>query len=290
MAKTSASPLPKEVTPYPVVANIDFAEGPIFDRNGCLYFVNYLTNGTLGRMSPDGTVEVWVHTGGQANGLKCDAYGNIVAADYGGKRVTRFHPVTRKMEVLTDSFDGHPYLGTNDVCLDLQGNIYFSDPTGSSEENPIGAIYRIAMDDDNRPTKVTRLDEGLAYPNGLAVHPDQRRFYLAESRTNRLLGYDLKPDGTLSNKRVVIEFPTETLDGIMFDEHGRIWIARWTNKTVDVVDVDTGKPLASYPAGGDRVTNLCWWERSLYVTVAGQHSIHRMEVGVRGARIIPDRR
>jgi hypothetical protein len=35
------------------------------------------------------------------------------------------------------------------------------------------------------------------------------------------------------------------------------------------------------------VTNLCWWGTSLYVTVAGQHSIHRLDVGVRSADIIP---
>lgn len=55
-----------------------------------------------------------------------------------------------------------------------------------------------------------------------------------------------------------------------------------------MVDVNEGKLLASYPAGGDRVTNLCWWERSLYATVAGQHSIHRLDVGCRGAKIIPE--
>ncbi len=64
----AAPPLPDEVEPYPVVADIAFAEGPIFDRGGNLYFVNYHVLGTMGRRTPDGTVEVWVHTGGQANG------------------------------------------------------------------------------------------------------------------------------------------------------------------------------------------------------------------------------
>ncbi len=75
----------------------------------------------------------------------------------------------------------------------------------------------------------------------------------------------------------------------MFDEAGRLWIARWTNKSVDVVDVEKGVLLKSYPAGGDQVSNLCWWGTSLYLTVAGQHSIHRLDVGVRGAEIIPAR-
>jgi gluconolactonase len=286
VSSAQAAPLIESVEPYPVVADIAFAEGPIFDQAGNLYFVNYHTLGTIGRRTPDGTVSVWVHTGGQANGLKVDAAGNLIVADYGAKRITRIHPVTRKIEVLTDSYEGKPYRGPNDVCLDLAGNIYFTDPTGSSKEKPIGAVYRIEMA-GAAVKKVTRLADSLAFPNGLAVSPDQKRLYVAESETNRLLCWDLRPDGTLSNQRVTIEFPTDTLDGIMFDEAGRLWIARWTNKTVDVVDVEKGVLLKSYPAGGDEVSNLCWWGTSLYVTVAGQHSIHRLAVGVKGAEIAP---
>jgi len=286
-ACAAAPPLPEKVEPYPVVADIAFAEGPIFDRDGNLYFVNYHSLGTIGRRTPDGSVSIWVHTGGQANGLKVDGAGNIIAADYGGKRILRIHPLTRRIETLTEACDGQAYRGPNDVCLDLGGNIYFTDPTGSSKENPIGAVYRITMAADGGVEKVTRVAEGLAFPNGLAVSSDQRRLYVAESDTNRLLCWDLSAEGRLANKRVIIEFPTPTLDGIMFDEAGRLWIARWTTKTVDVVDVEKGKLLKSYPAGGDQVTNLCWWGRSVYVTVAGQHSIHRLEVGVRGANIIP---
>lgn len=287
LAAADAPPLPDRVEPQPVVADIAFAEGPIFDQAGNLYFVNYHALGTIGRRTPDGTVSIWVHTGGQANGLKVDARGRLIVADYGGRRILRIHPVTRAIEVLTDNCEGQPYRGPNDVCHDRDGNIYFSDPTGSGRENPIGAVYRIDLSDDGAVEKVTRVADGLAFPNGLAVSPDQKRFYLAESDTNRLLCWDIEADGSLANKRTIIEFPTPTLDGMMFDEAGRLWIARWTNKTVDVVDVEQGRLLKSYPAGGDQVTNLCWWGTDLYVTVAGQRSIHRLEVGVRGADIVP---
>jgi len=277
MPEPSAPPLPERLEPYPVVAGIDFAEGPIFDAAGNLYFVNYVRNGTIGRRTPNGTVHVWCETGGQANGLKVDTDGYIIAADYGGRRILRIHPDGRQIEVLTQNYEGQPYLGPNDVCLDRPGNIYFSDPTGSSKENPVGSVYRIA-----RGGGVTRLDTGLAFPNGLAVSPDQTRLFVAESSTNRLLAFDLSADGVASNKRVVMEFATDTLDGMMFDEHGRLWIARWTNRTVDVVSPE-GRLLRSYPAGGDQVTNLCWWETDLYVAVAGRHSIHRFAIGCRAA-------
>jgi hypothetical protein len=64
--RADVPPLPEKVEPYPVVADIAFAEGPIFDRAGNLYFVNYHVLGTLGRRTPDGTVS-GMYTG-QANG------------------------------------------------------------------------------------------------------------------------------------------------------------------------------------------------------------------------------
>lgn len=275
-------PLPERLVPELVADDIAFAEGPAFDRNGWLYFVNYQRIGTLGRVRPGGTPEVWVETDGQANGLKCDANGRLVAADFGGKRITRFDTTTRAMEVLTDSFEGIAYLGPNDVCLDRPGNVYFSDPTGSSLAEPTGCVYRIDISaTDGTVNGVRRLDGGLAFPNGLAVHPDGNRFYLAETGTDRLLGYDLGARGSLARRRTVVQFDSPSLDGMAFDEHGRLWVARWVNGTVDVVDVDKARVLASYPVG-DRVTNLCWWGDSLYVAVAGSGRIVRLSVGVRG--------
>jgi sugar lactone lactonase YvrE len=67
----------------------------------------------------------------------------------------------------------------------------------------------------------------------------------------------------------------------MFDEYDRLWVARWLNETVDVVTLD-GKLVAEIPAGGSKVTNLCFWRKSVYITVAERHSIHRLDVGVGG--------
>ncbi|MEE8362457.1 MAG: SMP-30/gluconolactonase/LRE family protein [Dehalococcoidia bacterium] len=284
-----AAELPERLTPYPVVANIEFAEGPIFDQDGYLYFVNYRSRGMLGRMAPRGLVEAWIDTGGVVNGLKYDGNDGLICADHGGKRVTRIDTKRKLIQVLTDSFEGRPYLGPNDVCLDLAGNVYFSDPGIDSDPVP-GAVYRIAMEGPEEPGTVTLVAGDLPYPNGLAVHPDQRRLFVATSRTNSIVAFDLDGDGNASNQRLVHEFPNATVDGMQFDEHGRLWVARWLNGTVDVLDVETGELLRSYPMGGDRVTNLCWWEDSVYVTVAGRHSIERLDAGVRGAEIVPPRR
>ena len=106
-------------------------------------------------------------------------------------------------------------------------------------------------------------------------------------KTNRLLEYKRLPDGTLKDKRTVFEFPNPSLSGFRFDEYCRLWTSRFPRSTVDVLDVDKGELLASYDAGGDGVSNGCFWDKSLYVCVSVRHSIHRLDVGVRGAPVIP---
>jgi len=271
-------PIPTDAQPYPVVADIDFAEGPILDSRGNLYFVDYVRNGTIGVKTPDGTVRVLCETGGRANGLKVDAEGYLIAADYEGKRVLRIKPDGSEVKVLANSCAGRPFLGLNDVCLDQAGNIYSTQCEGSSKEQPTGVVYRISPDG----SQVLQVAGGMAYPNGLAVSPDQKRLFVSESGENRVIAFDLQPDGTGANRRVIHQFPDETADGLMFDEFGRLWVARWTHGTVDVLSQE-GDLLGSLDAGGTQVTNLCWWGTQLYVTVAGRHSIHRFEVSCRSA-------
>ncbi len=279
-------PNPQDIKPHPVVANIVFPEGPGFDDRGNLYFVNYLVDGSIGRLTPDGTVSLWVHTGGSAGGIKYDGRGHIVVTDNGGRRILRFDTRTRAKEVLADNFLGRPFKGPNDLCLDRDGNVYFTDP-GPMAMGIRGEIYRVEIGSNGVTGQVTLLDEGLDFPNGIAVHPDGDRLYIAVSRDNNVLAYDLQ-DGAVSNRRVAFDFDSPTVDGIAFDEHARLWVARFSNGTVDVLDVDRGELLASYAMGGTDVTNLCWWDTSLYVTVRSRHSIERLDLGIRGARFIPE--
>lgn len=288
MVGQTAPGLPQKLEAFPVVANVVFPEGPAFDSHGVLYFVNYARNGAIGRMTPDGTVSVWfelpqiVQPDGRPGsafptGLKVDAAGNVLVTDLRGKRVVRISPA-REMTVLVDSFEGKPINGPNDLCLDRAGNIYFTDPTGSTREKPTGEIYRYST-----KGRLTKIQTGLAYPNGIVVDPSQTKLYVTETATNRLLAFELAEDGALSNKRVLYQFATPSVDGLSVDEFGRIWVARLNNNTLDVVSID-GKLLASYPVDGDRVTNMAWWNKRLYVTVVSRHSIYRFDMGFDGAK------
>jgi gluconolactonase len=104
--------------------------------------------------------------------------------------------------------------------------------------------------------------------------------------------YDLSPEGSVSNGRVLIEFPEAERDGIrggqydpdgmIFDEFGRLYVAMWTGGFVNVVEVPSGKLLRQFDAGGLKATNCHFHGETLYVTVAANEAVFRLHLGVRG--------
>lgn len=285
------------VRPELYATGFEFAEGPVLDAEGNLFAVNYRGNGNIGRIAPDGTAGVFCDLRviapvegrqPQANGLKIDSQGRLVAADSGAGRLLRIAADGKKVEVLADRYEGKRFNAVNDVAFDLAGNIYFTDPGGSSLENPVGSVYCY----DIRTAQVTRLDAGLAFPNGLAVTPDQKYLCVAESQAHRLLLYGLLPDGTLGERRVLLDFPQESSgdfvggkhppDGMIFDAAGRLYVAMWTGGVIDVVEVPSGRLLRQYDAGGGRATNCHFFGGWLYVTVAAKEAVFRLRLGVEG--------
>lgn len=291
--------LPKShsVRPELFATGFEFAEGPAFDAAGNLYVVNYRGNGNIGRITPEGAASVLCKLDeiapiagrqSRANGLKVDAAGRIIAADFGGARLLRISPDGKQAEVLADRFQGQRFGGLNDVALDRAGNIYFTDPGQSTLENPSGGVYRYGIN----TKQVMQLDQELAYPNGLAVTPDQRQLCVGDSATRRILIYDLNPDGTVANRRALIEFPEETVgdirggpfspDGMVFDAAGRLYVAMWTGGVINVVELPSGKLIRQYDAGGSKATNCHFHQGQLYTTIAAKEAVFRLPLRTPG--------
>lgn len=287
LSPCSAQPLPPSdaVEPQLFMTGIEFAEGPAFDDAGNFYVVNYRRNGTIGKLTPDGTASILVdlfeqphlYPNSQANGLKVDAEGWIIAA--ARKHVLRVSPDGKEVVSLASSYNGEEFVGVNDVALDPQGNIYFTDAAA-------GNVYRL----DGNSTTLTRILEGLAFPNGLGITPDGKYFCQAESRKQRVLIYDVQADGSLINQRVLFAFPDPSPyageqgvpDGMIFDRQGRLYQSSWLGETIYVIEVPSGRLLRSYRAGGSRNTNVHFHKGSLYTTVAAKEAVFRLDLGIEG--------
>jgi sugar lactone lactonase YvrE len=96
-------------------------------------------------------------------------------------------------------------------------NIGFDFPDG---EFAPGFIARVSPDGTAR-----QVAEGLAFPNGMAVTPDNSTLIVAESYASVLTAYDIAQDGDLADRRVWAELGEASPDGICIDAEGAVWFA-----------------------------------------------------------------
>ena len=115
----------------------------------------------------------------------------------------------------------------NDIVVDGRGNAYvnnvgFDFPGG---EFAPGILALVTRDGSAR-----QVAEGVAFPNGMVVTPDNSTLILAESYSNRLTAFDIAADGGLSNRRVWADLQGGVPDGICLDAENAIWYGDVPNK------------------------------------------------------------
>jgi len=107
----------------------------------------------------------------------------------------------------------------NEIVVDGRGNIYLNSICflfGEEEFRP-GIIALVTPDGT-----VRRVAEDIAFPNGMAVTPDNSTLIVAESFAGRLTAFDIAADGSLSHRRIWAELG-QGGDGICLDEDGAVW-------------------------------------------------------------------
>src|SRR5262245_22117640 len=70
---------------------------------------------------------------------------------------------------------------------------------------------------------VRQLADGLAFPNGMAVTPDNATLIVAESHARRLTASEIAAEGSLSNRRVWADLDGGVPDGICIDANNAVW-------------------------------------------------------------------
>jgi sugar lactone lactonase YvrE len=154
-------------------------------------------------------------------------------------------------------------LGWNEIVVDGRGNIYV-DCVGfrfGQEEFSPGILALVTPDGSAR-----QVADGLAFPNGMVVTPDNSTLIVSESFAGRLTAFDIAADGSLSNRRVWAE--GIGADGICIDAEGAVWTQSGANACLRVreggevlqrIELDRS-PFACMLGGSDR--------RTLFITAA----------------------
>ncbi|MGI9436995.1 MAG: SMP-30/gluconolactonase/LRE family protein [Geminicoccaceae bacterium] len=251
--------------------------------------------GIIWRYDPtSGQTTVFRSPSGMANGLKFSAAGHLIAAegaDFGGRKVTITDMQTGRARILAAMYDNQPFNAPNDIAVDIQGRVYFTDPRYLGHEpvlQPTMAVYRV---DPNG--NVERIVSDAGKPNGLMISPDQTTLYVVSNDNGALdftrlrddeatqrgpmviWAYDLDAEGRASNRREFVNFaPYDSADGLVADVDGNVYAAVRRADAPGIYVFNTeGKELAYIPTGDVLPTNLAFARgvdsNRLYVTAGG---------------------
>ncbi len=119
-------------------------------------------------------------------------------------------------------------LGFNEIVVDGRGNAYINGggfDLMAGEKFAPGIVALVTPDGSAR-----QVADGIAFPNGMVVTPDNSTLIVAESYGKRLTAFDIATDGSLSNRRVWADLAGGVPDGICLDAENAIWYGDVPNK------------------------------------------------------------
>ena len=248
-------------------------EGPAVAPDGSVYFTDIpfgKEDGMILRFDPKtGKTTVFTDKSGKANGLIFDSQGHLLAcegAGYGGRRISRWNVQTGTRETVVDQYQGKKFNAPNDLCLDAQGNLYFSDPKyvgHEARELEFRAVYRVT------PTgNITEATHDVSKPNGVAVSPDGKTLYVAEHDNGtdnldtdttppkqgpmRIYAFALNDQGKAVSRRTLVEFGTKIgCDGMTVDRQGQVYLTVRdpSRPGVLIVEPKEGREVGFIPTG-----------------------------------------
>lgn len=226
----------------------DGIEGPACDAEGNVFAVNFARQQTIGRVTPAGRASWFVDLPGKStgNGIRFDRQGQMLVADYVAHNILRIDPKTRAVAVLAHE----PTMNQpNDLAIAPDGTLFASDPNWNAGT---GQLWRFEAGG-----QTTRLASDMGTTNGIDVSPDGHTLYVNESVQRNVWAFDLSPDHTLTNKRLLHQFDDFSLDGMRCDVDGNIYVTRHGKGTVAKLS-PTGEVLREIDVLGKSPTNICF--------------------------------
>jgi gluconolactonase len=248
----------------------DFTEGIIANAAGEVYFQD-IPNSKTYKIGLDGKITDLKIDAKKAGGTGFDDKGVRYTVATATNQILSYD-AKGKEKVVADGFAG------NDIAVAKNGNMYVTAPDGM--EKP-GKIYLVKPNGEKQV-----VDEGLKYPNGLTLTPDQTQLYVAEMGSHFAYLFSIKEDGSLTNKQRYdwLYMPdTQTdagADGMKVDTAGRLYVA--TRLGIQVAD-QAGRVNIILPLPSGQSANLCFGGSNFDIMyVACKDKVYRRKFKTRG--------
>ena len=283
--------IPSGIKPEIIADGFVFTEGPLWDpREEKLLFSDIRADTIYSWDSENGT-QIYRRPSGFSNGLTYNRQGDLIVCEHRTRAIT----ITKdgaKPEILAGSYQGKKLNSPNDVIAANDGSILFSDPIyglmegqggPAEQELSFQGLYRIAPDTG----RLILLTDSFERPNGLALSPDEKLLYVADTVRQHIRVFDVGAEWQLTGGCVWAElWDDEHIgrpDGMKIDERGNVFCAGpggiWIfNSQADLI----GRIYLP-----DKTSNLAWGEDNLQTLfITSSSKVYRIRCLTRGIPLI----
>lgn len=257
---------------------LDHPEGIAVHRDGSIWCGG--ERGQIYRLPPDGSsLEQVGSTGGFCLGMAFDVRGNLFICDQKHAAVMRFDTATGQVEPWADGAAGQPFRIPNFPAFDAVGRLYVSDSHAFGRPGP--GVFRLEPDG----TGELWYGRDVSFANGLALSPDGRHLYVAETFAHRVFRIPIGDSGAAGAAEQVATLGIACPDGLAFDTAGNLYVGCYEPSQVLRVDPtgavatvfhDPQAHLLAHP------TNLAFRGTTMFTANLGRWHITAIDVGVAG--------
>jgi gluconolactonase len=277
--------VPKDAVLEKLADGFQWVEGPVWVKDGRYLLFSDIPFNAIWKWEEGHGKSIFLQPSGLAkanklrepgtNGLRLDPEGRLVACDHGNREVWRMDLKTKEKTVLAKDYKGKRFNSPNDLVFNRAGDLYFTDPPyglllkGEGDDVMPGremdycGIFRLS-----KAGKLTLLTKEMTRPNGLALSPDEKTLYVANSDPKQAvwMAFPVKGDGTLGKGRVFYDSTKWVArkkglpDGMKVDRSGNLFATGPGGVLVFDPDgtllgiMETGVPTANCAFGGDGST------------------------------------
>lgn len=264
-----------------VADDYEFTEGPAVDPNGDIYFTDQPNDRIVKWTAADNTVSDWMQPSGRSNGLYFDHDGNLLSCADEKNELWRID-MEKNATVLISDYEEKLLGGPNDLWVDPDGGIYFTDPLykrpwWKPTENRLKERRVYYVTPSIGEVRIVA-EGGYEQPNGIIGSADGKTLYIADNGTKKTYRFDIEADGRLANR---VLFADMGSDGMTLDNHGNVYL--------------TGDGVTVFNKEGQQITHIAVPEKwTANVTFGGPEqnilfitamdSVYTLAMNVNGVR------
>ena len=253
-----------------------FTEGPACDQKGRIFFTDQ-PNDKIYIWEEDKGIKTFLERTFRANGLYFNHKGDLVMCSDLNNQLIQIDDKLKFM-ILVDDYNGIQLNGPNDLWINSNGGVYFTDPyyhrnywsENHVESQDQRGVYFLSEDGS-----LKRVVGDLKQPNGLIGTEDGKFLYVSDINDGKIWRYNILSNGDLSEKTLFVNMGS---DGMTIDSEGNIYLA---SKEVRIYN--SGGELIEVIDVPERPSNICFGGKKRNILfITARTSVYTLKTNVRG--------